>query len=91
MNKAELIANIADESGLSKADAKKALDGFEAVVTNALIGGGRVSMVGFGTWSVDQRDARMGRNPRTGESIEIAAKKVVKFKPGATLARDVNR
>ncbi len=90
MNKAELIASIADRSGLSKADAGKALEAFVSTVTDGLAAGERVSLVGFGTWSVDERAARMGRNPRTGEEIAIAAKKVVKFKVGATLANSVN-
>lgn len=90
MNKAELIGSIADKSGLSKADAGKALDGFVASVTEALQGGDRISLVGFGSWSVDERGARTGRNPRTGEEIQIAAKNVVKFKPGAGLSDAVN-
>ena len=90
MNKAELIGSIAAKSGLSKAEAGAALEAFVATVTDGLAGGDRVSLVGFGSWSVDERGARTGRNPRTGEAIEIAAKKVVKFKPGATLANTVN-
>lgn len=90
MNKAELIGSIADKSGLSKADAGKALDALVNTVTDALTDGDRVSLVGFGSWSVDERDARMGRNPRTGEEIQIAAKRVVKFKPGAGLSDAVN-
>ena len=90
MNKAELIGSIADKSGLSKADAGKALDAFVSSVTDALAGGDQISLVGFGSWSVDQRNARTGRNPRTGEEIQIAAKKVVKFKPGAGLSDAVN-
>ena len=90
MNKAEIIASIADRSGLSKADAAKALDAFVGTVTDGLKAGDRISLVGFGSWSVDERGARMGRNPRTGESIQIAAKNVVKFKVGATLNNDVN-
>ena len=90
MNKAELIGSIADKSGLSKADAGKALDAFVSSVTDALVSGERISLVGFGSWSVDNRNARMGRNPRTGEEIQIAAKKVVKFKPGAGLSDAVN-
>lgn len=90
MNKAELIGSIADESGLSKADAGKALDAFVSSVTDALKSGERISLVGFGSWSVDERGARTGRNPRTGEEIQIAAKKVVKFKPGAGLSKAVN-
>ncbi len=90
MNKAELIGFIAEKSGLSKADAGKALDGFVTSVTEALQGGERISLVGFGSWSVDERGARTGRNPRTGEEIQIAAKNVVKFKPGAGLSDAVN-
>ena len=90
MNKAELIDAIAAESGLSKADAGKALEAFTESVTSALKDGERISLVGFGSFSVDRRDARTGRNPQTGEAIEIAAKNVVKFKPGAVLARAVN-
>ena len=90
MNKAELIGSIAGKSGLSKADAGKALDAFVASVTESLSGGDRIALVGFGSWSVEQRDARTGRNPRTGEEIQIAAKKVVKFKAGASLSDAVN-
>ena len=90
MNKAELIGSIADKSGLSKADAGRALDAFVDSVTGALSSGDRISLVGFGSWSVDKRDARTGRNPRTGEEIQIAAKNVVKFKPGAGLSEAVN-
>lgn len=90
MNKAELIGSIADKSGLSKAEAGKALDAFVSSVSDALKGGDRISLVGFGSFSVDRRDARTGRNPRTGEEIQIAAKNVVKFKPGAGLSDAVN-
>ena len=67
-----------------------ALDAFVSSVTDALAGGDRISLVGFGSWSVDERSARTGRNPRTGEEIQIAAKKVVKFKAGAGLSDAVN-
>ncbi|MCY4020181.1 MAG: HU family DNA-binding protein [Chloroflexi bacterium] len=90
MNKAELIGSIAGKSGLSKADAGRALDAFVDSVTEGLSGGERIALVGFGSWSVEQRDARTGRNPRTGEEIQIAAKKVVKFKAGAGLSDAVN-
>lgn len=90
MNKAELIGSIADKSGLSKVDAGRALDAFVSSLTDALAGGERISLVGFGSWSVDERGARTGRNPRTGEEIQIAAKRVVKFKPGAGLSDAVN-
>lgn len=90
MNKAELIDAIAADAGLSKADAKKALDGFINATSTALKSGDRISLVGFGSFSVSSRDARTGRNPQTGKEIKIAAKKVVKFKAGAELAGKVN-
>ena len=90
MNKAELISAIAKESGLSKADAAKAVDAFVLTVTDALRDGERISLIGFGTWSVNERPARAGRNPSTGEAIQIEAKTVVRFKPGASLSRAVN-
>jgi DNA-binding protein HU-beta len=90
MNKAELIDAMAFNSGLSKADAKRALDGFTKATGNALGNGERVALVGFGSFSVSERSARKGRNPRTGEEINIAAKKVVKFKAGAELSGDLN-
>ncbi|MGC6432892.1 MAG: HU family DNA-binding protein [Crocinitomicaceae bacterium] len=90
MNKAELIDAIASESGLSKVDAKKALDGFVAATSNALKSGDRISLVGFGSFSISERSARTGRNPQTGKEIQIAAKKVVRFKAGAELSASVN-
>jgi DNA-binding protein HU-beta len=86
MNKAELIDAIASQSGLTKADAKKALDAFIAATTATLKKGGRVALVGFGSFSVSKREERKGRNPQTGKEITIPAKKVVKFKAGAELA-----
>ena len=86
MNKAELIDAIASEAGLSKADAKKALDGFVNATATALKAGDRISLVGFGSFSVSSRAARTGRNPQTGKEIKIAAKKVVKFKAGSELS-----
>ena len=90
MNKAELIDAIAVNSGLSKVDAKKALDGFITAATGALKGEDRISLVGFGSFSVSKREARTGRNPQTGKEINIAAKNVVKFKAGADLDGAVN-
>ena len=90
MNKTELIDAMAADSGISKAAAKKALESFLGNVGSSLKGGGRVSLVGFGSWSVSKRSARDGRNPRTGETIKIAAKNVVKFKAGAELSNSVN-
>ncbi|MBN1650705.1 MAG: HU family DNA-binding protein [Bacteroidales bacterium] len=89
MNKAELIEAMANESGLTKADAKKALDAFIKSTSGALNGGDRVALVGFGSFSVATRSARKGRNPQTGAEIKIAAKKVIKFKPGNELADSV--
>lgn len=90
MNKAELIDAIAAESGLTKADSKKALDAFLKATTNALKSGDKVTLVGFGTFSVATRAARTGRNPQTGKELKIAAKKVVKFKAGSELAGAVS-
>ena len=89
MNKAELIDAIASKAGLSKADAKKALDAFVDTTSDALKKGDRVALVGFGSFSVSERGARTGRNPQTGQPIKIAAKKVVKFKAGSELAAKV--
>jgi DNA-binding protein HU-beta len=90
MNKAELIDAIASNAGLSKADAKKALDGFVDATTSALKKGDRISLVGFGSFSVSKRAARTGRNPQTGKEIKIAAKNVVRFKAGSDLSNKVN-
>lgn len=90
MNKAELVDAIASEAGLSKADAKKALDAFVNTTTGALKKGDRISLIGFGSFSVSNRSARTGRNPQTGKEIQIAAKNVVKFKAGADLSKSVN-
>lgn len=85
MNKTELIEKIAAGSGLSKTDSKKALDATVAAIKDALVAGDKVSLVGFGTFSVNERPAREGINPATKEKIQIAAKKVAKFKAGAEL------
>ena len=90
MNKAELIDAMASGSGLSKADSKRALDAFIGATSSSLSKGNRVALVGFGSFSVSNRSARKGRNPRTGEEINIAAKNVVKFKAGAELSSEVN-
>ncbi len=90
MNKSELIDAIAADAGISKVAAKKALDSVTENVTKTLKGGGRVSLVGFGSFSVANRAARDGRNPQTGKTIKIAAKNVVKFKAGAELEGSVN-
>jgi DNA-binding protein HU-beta len=89
MNKAELISAIAAEAGLTKADAKKSVDAIVKVVTKALKGGDKVTLVGFGTFSISKRASRTGINPSTKKPIKIAAKKVAKFKAGAELAEAV--
>lgn len=85
MNKTELVAQIAAAAGLSKADAKKALDATVNALKEALVAGDKVQLIGFGTFSVSERPARQGINPATKEKIQIAAKKVAKFKAGAEL------
>ena len=89
MNKAELIDAIAVETKLTKIDSRKALDALVKVASEALKKGERVSLVGFGSFSVMKRNARNGRNPQTGKEIKIAAKNVVKFVPGAELKSKV--
>lgn len=86
MNKTDLINAIAAEAGLSKADAAKALNATTATIANAVKAGDKVALVGFGTFAPTERPARTGKNPRTGEVLEIPAKKVVKFKAGSDLA-----
>ena len=87
MNKSELIDAIAAKAGLKKVDAKNALEAFMATTSETLKDGGKVSLVGFGTFSVSERGARQGRNPKTGATMTIPAKKVVKFKAGAEMGR----
>lgn len=89
MNKAELVDAIASEAKLTKADAKRALDGFIGAASKTLKKGDKVIIIGFGTFSVAKRAARTGRNPQTGKTIQIKAKKVVKFKAGSELAKKV--
>ena len=86
MNKAELIAKIADDAGITKTQANDSLDSFIEAVTKTLKGGGKVTLVGFGTFSVSKRAARNGRNPQTGAVIKIKAKKVARFKAGKALS-----
>lgn len=90
MNKAQLIDAIAAESGLTKADSKKALDAFVKVTGEALKNNDKIALVGFGSFGVSERSARTGRNPQTGKEITIAAKKVVKFKAGSELNDAIN-
>ena len=90
MNKGELIEAVADSAGISRADATKAVDAVLDSITSTLSNGGSVSLVGFGTFSVKARAARTGRNPRTGEPIQIAASNVPGFKAGKALKDAVN-
>ncbi len=90
MNKSELIEAVASAADLSKADSARAVDGVVAAITEALQANDQVTLVGFGTFLVRQRDARTGRNPRTGETIQINASKVPAFKAGKALKDAVN-
>lgn len=90
MNKTELIDKIAEGAGLTKADAKKALEATTVAIKDALVAGDKVALIGFGTFSVNERPAREGINPATKQKITIAAKKVAKFKAGADLDEALN-
>lgn len=91
MNKSELISAIATEAKISKTDAKKALDAFIAVTGETLKKGDKITLVGFGTFSVVKKPARTGRNPRTKAAIKIPAKTVAKFKPGSELTSSLSK
>ena len=91
MNKTELIAAVAEQSGLSKKDAEKAVKAFTDAVAEELAKGGKVQLVGFGNFEVSERPAREGRNLRTGETMTIAASKTPKFKPGKALKDEINK
>ena len=90
MKKIELVEAVAKETGLTKADSARAVDATFAAITEALKKGDKVPLVGFGTFAVSKRKAREGRNPRTGETVKIAARKAVTFKPGTALKESVN-
>ncbi len=90
MNKSELIAAVVEKTELSKKDAEKALKAFEDVITEELKKGEKVQLVGFGTFEVTERAERMGRNPKTKETMVIAASKAPKFKAGKALKDAVN-
>ena len=90
MNKTELIAAVAEKAEISKKDAEKAVKAFTDVVSEELVNGGKIQLVGFGTFEVSERAAREGRNPRTGETMTIAATKTPKFKVGKALKDMVN-
>jgi len=91
MNKVELVEAMAKQTGLSKKDAEAALKSFVAVTTKELVKGGKIQLVGFGTFEVSKRPARQGRNPKTGEVMKIKACKAPKFKPGKALKDAVNK
>lgn len=90
MNKTELVAAMAEQAEMTKKDAEKALTAFTEVVAKELKNGGKVQLVGFGTFEVSERSAREGRNPQTGETMKIAASKAPKFKAGKVLKNQVN-
>ena len=90
MNKTELIAAVAEKAEISKKDAEKAIKAFTDAVAEELVNGGKVQLVGFGTFEVAERAAREGRNPKSGETMTIAASKAPKFKAGKALKDQVN-
>ena len=90
MNKSELIERVAGQASLSKSDAEKAVNSFIGVVETAVAANDKVTLPGFGAWSRTQRAARTGRNPRTGEPVQIPASKAVKFSVGADFKKKVN-
>lgn len=90
MKKADLIDAMASDANISKEQAKKALDSFTDSIKGTLKKGDRLSLVGFGSFSISKRSARTGRNPQTGKEIQIPAKNVVKFKAGSDLEKSVN-
>ena len=89
LNKTQLISAVAADAGMTKVDAEKAVRSVFGAISDELKSGGNVTLIGFGTFSVYQRAARTGKNPRTGQSLKIAAKKVAKFKPGKALMEAV--
>lgn len=90
MTKAELVSAMAEKTGLTNKDAAAAVNAFTESVKDALVKGDKVQLVGFGTFEVAERAARMGRNPSTGESIQIAASKTARWKPSLALKSDLN-
>ncbi len=90
MNKTEFVDAVAEKADLPKSDAAKVIDSMVDVIGDALKGGDQVTLIGFGTFLVSKREARKGRNPRTGEEIQIAASNVPRFKPGKALKDSIN-
>jgi DNA-binding protein HU-beta len=91
MNKSDLVDAVASSAGITKASAEKAVSGVFSAISNELSNGGSFALVGFGSFSVSSRSARTGKNPKTGEAINIPAKKVVKFSAGKALKESVNK
>lgn len=90
MNKADLINSISEKTGLTKTKSNEVIDAFLSSVTESLSNGDKVTLVGFGTFTTSQREARKGRNPKTGDIIDIPSKKVARFKAGSDLIKSVN-
>lgn len=90
MKKVELIESVAAKAGITKADAGRAVDATLATITEALVKGDKIPLMGFGTFAISERAARVGRNPQTGAEVQIAARKAVTFKAGAALKEAVN-
>jgi DNA-binding protein HU-beta len=90
MNKADLVNTIAKQTGLSKSKSNEVVDAFVSAVSESLSKGEKVTLVGFGTFTTSKREARKGRNPKTGEVINISAKTVARFKAGSDLSKSVN-
>jgi DNA-binding protein HU-beta len=90
MNKTELIKSIAEKTGKSQTEVKAFLEAFTETLTESLTKGGKVALIGFGTFDILETKARTGRNPRTGEPLKIKAKKKIRFKAGAELSSNVN-
>ena len=91
MNKADLVNSISEKTGLTKSKTNEVVDALVSSITESLKNGEKVTLVGFGTFATTKKEARKGRNPKTGETIEIPSKTVAKFKAGATLAKVVNK
>ena len=90
MNKADLVNSISQKTGLTKTKTNEVIDAFVESVTESLKDGNKVTLVNFGTFNTSKRDARKGRNPKTGETIEIPAKRVSRFKVGTGLSKNIN-
>lgn len=90
MNKADLVNSLAEKTGLTKTKSNEVIDAIVSSISEALKSGDKVTLVGFGTFTTTQRDARKGRNPKTGETLEIPAKRVAKFRAGTELTKTVN-